>query len=77
MKFKIQKVIKIVFKLMNDNRKKVIELIIMLYELSKKRLYANKKLIEKLFAKSNFENSINKKSIENYSLIILSIKQIL
>ena len=64
MKFEIRKVIKIVLKFMNDNRKKIIELIVMLYELSEKKIYANEKLIEKSFAKSIFENSINEKLIE-------------
>ena len=64
LKFEIRKIIEIVFKLMNDNQKKVIELIVILYELSEKKFYANEKLIEKSFAKSNFENSIKKKLIE-------------
>ena len=34
LKFKIQKVIEIVLKLINDNQEKIIELIVILYELS-------------------------------------------
>ena len=64
MKLEIRKIIEIVLKFMNDNREKIIELIVMLYELNEKRLYTNEKLIKKSFAKNILENSINEKLIE-------------
>ena len=60
------------FKLINENQKNTIILIVIIYELNKKKLFAKKKLNEKSTANENFEKNsfnekLNKKSLnENF-----------
>ena len=63
----IKKVIKMTLDLMNEREKSVIQIIIMMYNLIEKKVFANEKSIEKSFA-NNFETSINEKSIEKLSI---------
>lgn len=70
---KIKKTIAIVANLINENRKFVILLTIIIYELNEKKFYAKKKLNKKFFAQKNFnKNQFNEKKSLNENLIIQS-----
>ena len=80
LKLKIKKIITVIFALMNENKKIVISLVVMMYELSEKKFYTNEKSIKKSFASEFFEINLSsekslKKSFDNRLFVQSDIMQ--